>query len=158
MNIQKPCVHVLDQSKLLFFRCQSIENYDKYLNLPNPVNDSSTDSTLYNVTSTASMLSNVTSTASMLYNVTSGIPLGFPDNTKYLIIFTAVTFSVVIFAVVRAVHNFHILVMSSVNLHERMLHTILKCPIGFFDNNPIGKFRFSCLTFTGLLFCSLVWE
>lgn len=141
-EIYNPIFHVLDQSMFLFSRCQSVEKYDQYLHSQIPFNETTN------------------STDSPLFNVTSGIPTSFPDNTKYLIIFTGITASVVIFAVVRAVHNFHLLVMSSVTLHDRMLHTILKCPISFFDNNPIGKFnfRFSSFTFTLMLFHSLLLE
>lgn len=102
-------------------RCTRIEKYEQELRTLHPFN------------------ATVTNSSDMSANATSALNEPFPPNTTYLLIFTGLTVSVVILAIIRSVHSFYLLVMSSVTFHDRMLSTILKCPIGFFDNNPIGK-------------------
>ena len=41
---------------------------------------------------------------------------------------------------IRTAIHYYICVRSSVNLHAKMLLSVLKAKIRFFDTNPIGKF------------------
>ena len=73
------------------------------------------------------------------YMTTGQPPTQFPDMLNYLHIFTGITATVVVFGMLRALHGFRIVVQASKAFHTKMLDAILRCPISFFDNNPIGK-------------------
>ena len=60
------------------------------------------------------------------------------DNIWFLKIFTGITAAVVLFGQLRALHAFRMFVLSSKVLHTRMLNTIMRCSMVFFDSNPIG--------------------
>ena len=47
--------------------------------------------------------------------------------------------STILFGITRSLLMFYILVNSSQTLHNKMLETILRSPILFFNRNPIGK-------------------
>ena len=47
--------------------------------------------------------------------------------------------STVLFGITRSLLIFYILVNSSRILHNKMLETILRAPVLFFNRNPIGK-------------------
>lgn len=73
------------------------------------------------------------------YMTTGQPPIQFPHMLNYLHIFTGITATVVVFGMLRALHGFRIVVQASKAFHTKMLDAILRCPISFFDNNPIGK-------------------
>ncbi|KAM9674938.1 ATP-binding cassette sub-family C member 4-like isoform 6-T8 [Dama dama] len=63
----------------------------------------------------------------------------------YLRVYSGLTVSTVLFGITRSLLTFYILVNSSQTLHNKMLETILRAPVLFFDRNPIGRIlnRFS---------------
>ena len=80
------------------------------------------------------------------YVMTSDQPIvEFPHMMKYLHVFTGITAAVVLFGVLRALHAIQIMVQASKFFHVKMLDAILRCPISFLDNNPIGKSNGQCL-------------
>ena len=52
---------------------------------------------------------------------------------------SAVTASVFISGLLRALWAFRVMVAASRTLHRNMLHAVISAPILFFDSNPIGK-------------------
>ena len=52
---------------------------------------------------------------------------------------SGLTVSTVLFGITRSLLIFYILVYSSQTLHNKMLETILRSPVLFFNRNPIGK-------------------
>uniref|UniRef100_A0A8B9YA27 Multidrug resistance-associated protein 4 n=1 Tax=Bos mutus grunniens TaxID=30521 RepID=A0A8B9YA27_BOSMU len=73
-------------------------------------------------------------------NITEMIDLDW-----YLGIFSGLTVSTLIFGVTRSLLALYIFVNSSQTLHNKMLKTILRVPVLFFDRNPAGRIlnRFS---------------
>ncbi|XP_059740468.1 ATP-binding cassette sub-family C member 4-like [Bos taurus] len=67
------------------------------------------------------------------------------DLNWYLGIFSGLTVSTLIFGVTRSLLALYIFVNSSQTLHNKMLKTILRVPVLFFDRNPAGRIlnRFS---------------
>ncbi|ELR53073.1 hypothetical protein M91_11706, partial [Bos mutus] len=61
------------------------------------------------------------------------------DLNWYLGIFSGLTVSTLIFGVTRSLLALYIFVNSSQTLHNKMLKTILRVPVLFFDRNPAGK-------------------
>ncbi|CAI9178849.1 unnamed protein product [Rangifer tarandus platyrhynchus] len=63
----------------------------------------------------------------------------------YLRVYSGLTVSTVLFGITRSLLTFYILVNSSQTLHNKMLETILRAPVLFFNRNPIGRIlnRFS---------------
>ncbi|MXQ98865.1 hypothetical protein E5288_WYG002118 [Bos mutus] len=57
----------------------------------------------------------------------------------YLGVYSGLTVSTVLFGITRSLLIFYILVNSSRTLHNKMLETILRAPVLFFNRNPIGK-------------------
>ncbi|KAB0372887.1 hypothetical protein FD755_015640, partial [Muntiacus reevesi] len=57
----------------------------------------------------------------------------------YLGVYSGLTVSTVLFGITRSLLIFYILVNSSETLHNKMLETILRSPILFFNRNPIGR-------------------
>ncbi len=81
---------------------------------------------------------NITNTSQLNatgYNVTEPTL----DSYYHLYVFTGLTLSVFLFGVLRALHMFHIFVTAAQNLHQKMFDCVLRCPILFFDTNPVGK-------------------
>ncbi|XP_024844888.2 ATP-binding cassette sub-family C member 4-like, partial [Bos taurus] len=73
-------------------------------------------------------------------NITERVDLDW-----YLGIFSGLTASSLLFGVTRSLLALYILVNSSQTLHNKMLKTILRVPVLFFDRNPAGRIlnRFS---------------
>ncbi|XP_052506052.1 ATP-binding cassette sub-family C member 4-like [Budorcas taxicolor] len=63
----------------------------------------------------------------------------------YLRVYSGLTVSTILFGVTRSLLIFYVLVNSSQTLHSKMLETILRAPVLFFNRNPIGRIlnRFS---------------
>ncbi|XP_017911812.1 PREDICTED: multidrug resistance-associated protein 4-like isoform X2 [Capra hircus] len=57
----------------------------------------------------------------------------------YLGVYSGLTVSTVLFGITRSLLIFYILVNSSQTLHNKMLETILRSPVLFFNRNPIGR-------------------
>ncbi|KAF4008061.1 hypothetical protein G4228_019617 [Cervus hanglu yarkandensis] len=67
------------------------------------------------------------------------------DPVWYLTVYSVLTVGTVLFGITRSLLILYILVNSSQTLHSKMLESILRVPVLFFDRNPIGKIlnRFS---------------
>ncbi|XP_017911930.1 PREDICTED: multidrug resistance-associated protein 4-like [Capra hircus] len=63
----------------------------------------------------------------------------------YLRVYSGLTVSTILFGITRSLLIFYVLVNSSQTLHSKMLETILRAPVLFFNRNPIGRIlnRFS---------------
>ncbi|XP_070656497.1 ATP-binding cassette sub-family C member 4-like [Bos indicus] len=63
----------------------------------------------------------------------------------YLGVYSGLTVSTILFGITRSLLIFYVLVNSSQTLHSKMLETILRAPVLFFNRNPIGRIlnRFS---------------
>ncbi|XP_060989196.1 ATP-binding cassette sub-family C member 4-like [Dama dama] len=63
----------------------------------------------------------------------------------YLGAYSGLTVSTILFGITRSLLIFYVLVNSSQTLHSKMLETILRAPVLFFNRNPIGRIlnRFS---------------
>ncbi|OWK00772.1 hypothetical protein Celaphus_00016754, partial [Cervus elaphus hippelaphus] len=61
------------------------------------------------------------------------------DPVWYLTVYSVLTVGTVLFGITRSLLIFYILVNSSQTLHSKMLESILRVPVLFFDRNPIGK-------------------
>ncbi|XP_060250617.1 ATP-binding cassette sub-family C member 4-like isoform X4 [Ovis aries] len=57
----------------------------------------------------------------------------------YLGVYSGLTVSTILFGITRSLLIFYILVNSSRTLHNKMLETILRAPVLFFNRNPIGR-------------------
>ncbi|XP_017911786.1 PREDICTED: LOW QUALITY PROTEIN: multidrug resistance-associated protein 4-like [Capra hircus] len=57
----------------------------------------------------------------------------------YLGVYSGLTVSTVLFGITRSLLIFYILINSSRTLHNKMLETILRAPVLFFNRNPIGR-------------------
>ncbi|CAL1598299.1 unnamed protein product [Knipowitschia caucasica] len=67
------------------------------------------------------------------------------DLNFYLGVYSGLTVAAVFFGYARSLVLFHGLVRSSQSLHNSMFSVVLRCPVRFFDVNPIGRIlnRFS---------------
>ncbi|XP_057563172.1 ATP-binding cassette sub-family C member 4-like [Hippopotamus amphibius kiboko] len=68
-----------------------------------------------------------------------------PDSAWYFTVHAVLTVATVLFGITRSVLIFYVLVNSSQTLHNKMLESILRAPVLFFNRNPIGRIlnRFS---------------
>lgn len=62
-------------------------------------------------------------------------------------VYTALICGVFAFSLIRAIQFLFACTQSSINLHNRMLQSIIRAPLLFFDRNPVGR-----LTIVGLLY------
>ena len=64
---------------------------------------------------------------------------------SYLIPVVWLTLGMVTLSTTQAYLSFHLLIRASQRLHDRMLHSVLRAQISFFDTNPLGRIlnRFS---------------
>ncbi|XP_027413627.1 multidrug resistance-associated protein 4-like [Bos indicus x Bos taurus] len=67
------------------------------------------------------------------------------DPVWYLTVYSVLTVGTVLLSITRSLLIFYILVNSSQILHNKMLESILRVPVLFFDRNPLGRIlnRFS---------------
>uniref|UniRef100_A0A4W2H6T1 Multidrug resistance-associated protein 4 n=1 Tax=Bos indicus x Bos taurus TaxID=30522 RepID=A0A4W2H6T1_BOBOX len=80
----------------------------------------------------------------MLVNITAqvrkGVYFGLCTQLDIYILFILwLTVSTLLFGITRSLLIFYILVYSSQTLHNKMLETILRSPVLFFNRNPIGR-------------------
>uniref|UniRef100_A0A287AG73 Cystic fibrosis transmembrane conductance regulator n=1 Tax=Sus scrofa TaxID=9823 RepID=A0A287AG73_PIG len=68
-----------------------------------------------------------------------------PDPVWYLTAYSVLTAGTVLFGITRSLLMFYILVNSSQTFHNKMLESILRAPVLFFNRNPAGRIlnRFS---------------
>ena len=71
-------------------------------------------------------------------NVTT--PASTFDLSYHIIIYTVITATIFVFGLINALWMFHVMVSASKNLHNRMFAAIVRCPVMFFDTNPVGEF------------------
>ncbi|KAB0397015.1 hypothetical protein E2I00_001697, partial [Balaenoptera physalus] len=62
-----------------------------------------------------------------------------PDPDWYFTVYSVLTGGTVLFGITRSLLIFCVLVNSSQIRHNKMLESILRVPVLFFDTNPIGK-------------------
>ena len=72
------------------------------------------------------------------YNVTN-VTIPGVDRNRNLYIYAGITASLFLFGLLRVLLTFYILVSSAKQLHHKMLAAITRCPILFFDTNPIAE-------------------
>jgi len=82
---------------------------------------------------------NMASTLWPVHSFNDGIIQAQFDNMYYLHIFTILSAIVILLGILRAVQTFHVLVSSAVELHNKMLTSIMRKPMLFFNTNPVGK-------------------
>ncbi|KAB0345475.1 hypothetical protein FD754_022401, partial [Muntiacus muntjak] len=68
-----------------------------------------------------------------------GRVIEIPDSDWYLTVHSVLTAGTILFGVTRSLLIFYVLVNSSQTLHNKMLESIFRAPMLFFDRNPIGK-------------------
>ncbi|KAG5204277.1 hypothetical protein JEQ12_002253 [Ovis aries] len=68
-----------------------------------------------------------------------------PDSGWYLTVHSVLTEGTILYGITRSLLIFYVLVNSSQTLHNKMLKSIFRAPMLFFDRNPIGRIlnRFS---------------
>lgn len=60
------------------------------------------------------------------------------DTYTGIYVFTGLTAGVFIFSIIRTVHLFVTCILSSIKLHNDMFQAIIRAPLQFFDENPVG--------------------
>jgi ATP-binding cassette subfamily C (CFTR/MRP) protein 4 len=61
-----------------------------------------------------------------------------PDTYTGIYVFTILIVGVFIFSMIRTIHYFLMCMISSIHLHNRMFESIIRAPLLFFDQNPVG--------------------
>ena len=95
------------------------------------------------------LLFTVTQTVMLLTIVQVGIWAEAPSNSQseseWFRIIIGLTCGLIVLSIARAQMTFHFLIGASKRLHNRMLTSVLRSKIGFFDTNPLGRIlnRFS---------------
>ncbi|XP_045018373.1 ATP-binding cassette sub-family C member 4 [Bubalus bubalis] len=74
-----------------------------------------------------------------------GRVIEIPDPDWYLTVHSVLTIGIILFGITRSLLILYVLVNSSQTLHNKMLESIFRAPMLFFDRNPIGRIlnRFS---------------
>lgn len=62
-----------------------------------------------------------------------------PDTYTGVYVFTILIVGVFVFTMIRTIHYFLMCMTSSVNLHNNMFQSVIRAPLLFFDQNPVGK-------------------
>mmetsp|Transcript_14515 Transcript_14515/g.21627 ORF Transcript_14515/g.21627 Transcript_14515/m.21627 type:complete len:993 (-) Transcript_14515:9-2987(-) len=64
---------------------------------------------------------------------------------KWFILILSLTAAVIILSILRAIFSFYLFIQAAQRLHDRMLQSVLRAKIEFFDTNPLGRIlnRFS---------------
>nr|WEU39104.1 NIES ABC protein [Daphnia magna] len=62
-----------------------------------------------------------------------------PDTYTGVYVFTILIICVFIFSFIRTIHYFVMCMISSINLHNRMFQSVIRTPLLFFDQNPVGR-------------------
>ncbi len=66
----------------------------------------------------------------------------FKDIDTYtgMYVFTGMVFGVFLFSLIRTIHFSVMFMSSSVTLHNKMFHAVIRAQLHFFDYNPVGKY------------------
>ncbi len=70
-----------------------------------------------------------------------------PDTYTGIYVFTILIVGVFIFSMIRTIHYFLMCMISSIHLHNRMFQSIIRAPLLFFDQNPVGMNLVSFLNY-----------
>ncbi|XP_045018372.1 ATP-binding cassette sub-family C member 4 isoform X6 [Bubalus bubalis] len=68
------------------------------------------------------------------------------DLNWYFTVYSGLIVSTILFGITRSLLIFYVLVNSSQTLHNKMLESILRAPVLFFNRNPIGCWNVGCVT------------
>uniref|UniRef100_A0A3Q1M0I1 ATP binding cassette subfamily C member 4 n=1 Tax=Bos taurus TaxID=9913 RepID=A0A3Q1M0I1_BOVIN len=68
-----------------------------------------------------------------------GRVIEIPDSGWYLTVHSVLTVGIILFGITRSLLIFYVLVNSSQTLHNKMLESIFRAPMLFFDRNPIAQ-------------------
>ena len=66
------------------------------------------------------------------------------DRNTNIYIYTGIVVTLLVFSLVRTTTFFTICMRSSINLHKRLFNSVIRAPISFFDENPIGRLLNRC--------------
>ena len=75
-------------------------------------------------------------------NTTAAVPPSPPTTTSLRVnvsVYSAIVLALFVFSIGRALLTFRILVVAARTLHDRMFSSIVRCPLAFFDRNPVGE-------------------
>lgn len=61
------------------------------------------------------------------------------DTHYYLSVYSCIIASVFVSGIIGALFTFHVLVSAARSQHNKMFSRILRCPVLFFDTNPVGE-------------------
>ena len=74
-------------------------------------------------------------------NGTTPSPVAEVDLSFNITIYSIITATIFVFGLVNAMWMFHVMVSASKHLHNKMFEAIVRCPVAFFDTNPVGESR-----------------
>ncbi len=78
-------------------------------------------------------------------------PLIDSDQNNNIIIYSSIVGGLFVFSILRTITFFTICMRASVNLHNRLFASVIRAPISFFDNNPIGILMNRCSRDLGII-------
>ena len=61
------------------------------------------------------------------------------DTTTGIYVFSILIGGSIIFGIIRTIHFFVICLLASVKLHNKMVKSVIRTQLAFFDQNPMGK-------------------
>ena len=76
---------------------------------------------------------------SSAYHASASLRIRQRSCAEWCFFISGLTVSTILFGITRSLLIFYVLVNSSQTLHSKMLETILRAPVLFFNRNPIGK-------------------
>ena len=76
---------------------------------------------------------------SSAYHASASLRIRQRSCAEWCFFISGLTVSTILFGITRSLLLFYVLVNSSQTLHDKMLESILRAPVLFFNRNPIGK-------------------